>query len=123
MKKWIILGVLAALCILFACLKSVWTGFIYLGIASLSLLCVYLVYLRIKLYKRDYYDNFQRAFVVYKADYVNSYNITAEEFENNLPIHMKEFKKLMRREKFVDIFKILAIIAFIVACIIGVINL
>lgn len=123
MKKWIISGVLVLLCILFASLKSVWTGFIYLGISSLCLLCIYWIYLRILLYIKDYHTNFDKAFISYKADYVNSMNITAQEFEANLILHLKEFKKLLRREKFVDIFKILFIIAIVVSCIIAIVKL
>lgn len=123
MKKWIISGILVALAILFACLKSVWTGFVYFGIVCLSALCLFWIYVRIKLYIKVYHTDFNKQFIGYKADYINTYNIREEDFENILTSHVKEFKKLLRREKIVDIFKILFIMSVFVVCIVAIIGL
>lgn len=123
MIKWIITGGLASLTITFACLKSVWAGFIYLGIICITLLCLYWIYIRAVQYKIDYYDNFEKAFIVFKADYVNSSNITTEEFENNQDVYLKEFKKLLRKDKLIDIFKILFIVVVLIVCIVAMIEI
>ena len=96
MIKWIIIGLLTALTITFAFLKSVWAGFIYLGISFLSLLAIYILYIRIRKYIIDYYTNFEKAFVRYRADYINSYNITINQFEENLEEHKRTFKDLLK---------------------------
>lgn len=123
MKKWIILGVLLALTILFAILKSVWTGFVYFAIASLTLMCLYITYLLIKKYIFDYHANFESEFLGYRADYINSNNITREEFDDKLTFHLKSFKKILKKEKFIDIFKILFVISIFAVCIVTIIKL
>ena len=87
MIKWIISGCLLGLAILFVCLKSVWTGFLYLSLAFLCALCLFWVYIRIKIYIRDYHTNFDKAFVNYKADVLNNTNATA----GNYPFYHKQF--------------------------------
>lgn len=123
MIKWIIVGVLTALTITFAFLKSVWTGFIYLGISFLSLLAIYVLYIRIRKYITDYYTNFEKAFVRYRADYINSHNITSQEFEQNIEEHQKTFKDLFRKEKAVDMFIMLFILTILIVSIISIIKL
>lgn len=123
MIKWIISGILAGLTILFACLKSVWAGFIYLGISCAVLLCGYCIYLQIKMYIRDYRTNFEKAFIRYKADYINYNNVSAEEFDNDIDSHLSYFKKRLRREKAVDIFKILFVLSILVVFVIVMIEI
>ena len=123
MTKWIIIAILIALSILFACLKAVWTGFVFFVVACLCLLCFYLMYLQIRKYIKDYHTDFDKIFIGYKAEYVNANNITSEEFESNKEFHIKAFKKLLRREKAIDIFKILFILSLVVAAIIAIIRL
>jgi len=123
MIKWIITGLLASLTIGFAFLKSVWAGFIYLGIVCITLLCAYWIYIRIKLYIKDYRTNFEKAFIAYKADYVNTYNITSEEFEKNFDSHLSHFKDMLRKEKAVDIFIILFILVVLIMCIVAMIKI
>lgn len=123
MTKWIVSGVLIALTVLFACLKFVWVGFVYFGVSSLSLLCLYWIYERIKLYRKDYHLNFEQAFIAYKADYINYSNSSTEDFENNIQEHYKYFKKMLRREKFIDIFKIIFILMVFVVCIVAMIGI
>lgn len=123
MIKWIVSSIFIVLSLLFACLKSVWAGFLYLAIISLASLCIYLTILRIKCYIKDFHINFEKAFIVYKADYVNTYNITSEEFENHLIDHLREFEKLLKREKFVDLFKILFILSLLVVCVVALLNI
>ena len=123
MKKWIISGILTGLTILFACLKPVWTGFVFLGITCMALLSAYTIYYLIKLYIRDYYTNFEKAFIAYKADYINYNNSSSKEFEENLDKHLSYFKKRLRREKAVDIFKIIFVLTILIVCIIVMIGI
>lgn len=123
MTKWVISGIFAILCIVFAMLKSVWTGFIYFAITFLSLLCLFLVFLRIKLYIKEYHTDIEKEFKGYKADYINTNNISEEEFEANKLFHLKKFKKNLRSYKFIDIFKILFILSIVAICIFAIIKL
>lgn len=75
------------------------------------------------MYIKDYYINFDKEFAAYKADTINVTNISSEDFDNNLSSHKKDFKKLLRRDKLIDIFKILFIVSLFAVCIIAMIGL
>ena len=75
------------------------------------------------MYIRDYYKNFEKSFIVYKAEYVNQNNISIDDFEKEMPMHLKKFKKLLRKEKIVDIFKILFVLTLFALCLFGLITI
>ncbi len=115
MKKWIASGVLIALIILFACIKSVWSGFIYFSLAFLGILCILWVVLLTYYYIEDYYKHFDEDFKQYKAEIINDYNIDTIDFEGNIELYIKKYKKSLRLDKFIDICKIVFVIAIFVA--------
>ena len=122
-KNWTIIGLLVSLIITFACLKTAWAGFVYFGISCIVLLCAFIIYLRIKLYIKDYYTNYDKAFIVFRAEIINTSNMTSEDFDNNIQSYQKEFNKLLRREKMIDIFKMLFIVTVLVVSIIAIIKI
>ena len=118
MKKWFITGGLLALLILFIILRSVWAGFVYFAISVLMVICLYWTVLFILSYIEVYYKNFEADFKSYKANIINTTNMTSQEFEENLVFHIKNFKKSQRMSKAIDIFKILFIFTIFVVIIV-----
>ena len=112
--KWIISAILLALVIIFTALKSVWSGFVYFAIPFMALLCLYWIVLLILYYKEDYYDNFEEDFRRFKAETVNTYNVSTEEFENNINFYIKKLKKSLRFDKTIDVFKIIFVLTIFV---------
>lgn len=123
MIKWIISGVLIIFSLIFSILKSVWAGFIYLGVICLSLLCLYWIYIRVNLYILEYHKNFDKEFLMYKADKINSTDISSEDFENNKAFYVKKFKKSLRKDKLIDLSKIFFMLTLFIVCMITLIRL
>ncbi len=123
MKRWLISAILIALTILFIALKSVWSGFVYIALPFLALFCIYWTVILIIFYIQDYYKNFNDEFSHYRAEIINYKNISSEEFERNLPLHIKAFKKSLRFDKFVDIGKILFVLTVCIIIFVVVIKL
>ncbi len=117
-NKWLISAILVALIILFISLKSVWSGCVFFAMSFLIIFCIYWETLLILYYIEDYYKNFDEEFKLYKAEIINTYNLTSEEFQNNIEIYLKKFKKSLRRDKFIDIIKILCLLSFCVIVIV-----
>ncbi len=118
MKKWIASIVLIALIALFSLIKSEWSGFVYFALFFAAVLAILWVVLLTYYYIEDYYRHFDEDFKIYKAEIINTYNITTEEFENNLPSYLKKFKKSMRKSKTIDICKILFILVIFVTIVV-----
>ena len=91
--------------------RYVWSGFSYVVLGLLSFLAlmwaVYFVYDYFTAYKevlkQDYED--------FKIAYINSNNITIEEFSENEAIHKKEFKKSCLKDKILKWCTVLVCIA------------
>ncbi len=111
MKRWLVSTILIAFTIIFIALKSVWSGFVYIALPFLTLFCLYWIVLLIFLYIDDYHKHFEDEFNRYRAETINFKNISIEEFEQNINLHIKAFKKSLRFEKFIDICKILFVVS------------
>ena len=70
-------------------------------------------------YVEDYYFSFDEDFKEYKAELINSTNVTSEQFEENLNLYIKDYKKSIRKFKAIDIFKILFLLVVIILCILA----
>lgn len=110
---------LLALIILTICLRSLWIGFMYFSLSFLIILCFYWFVYLILLYLEDYYYCFDEDFIKYKAELINSSNITILEFEQNQLFYIKKFKKSMRKYKLIDIFKILFLLTVIIIALVS----
>ncbi len=111
LKRWLISAILIAFTILFIALKSVWSGFVFIALPFLTLFCIYWIVILIIDYINDYHKHFDDEFIRYRTEMINFKNVTPEEFEQNLQLHIKKFKKSLRFDKFIDICKILFVIS------------
>lgn len=118
-RNWIVSIILLVLMVTTICLKSVWNGFIYFSISFLILLSLYWLITLIVYYVEDYYFSFDEDFKEYKAELINSTNVTSEQFEENLNLYIKDYKKSIRKFKVIDIFKILFLLVVIILCILA----
>ncbi len=116
MKKssivYIISAVIIVLCIIFALLIDVWTGFSYFVFSFMTLLTLvwagYLIYN----YLTDFKKQLEEDFAFFKAEKINATNVTSEEFEKNEQAYRKEFNKSARKTKFLEICKIILCFGF-----------
>ncbi len=96
----------------FAILVKVWAGFMYFVLASLMALAifwgVYLIYKYFKSFKKQLAENFK----YFRAQVINSKNISPEQFDSNEAFYQKEYKKKTFKLRFLEWFKI----AFCFAC-------
>ncbi len=118
MKNWILTGVFIGLTTLFVCLKSVWAGFVYFALACLIIICMFWVMQLSFYYYCDYYKNYDDDFKYFKANIVNTKNITSQEFEENIDYYRKMHKKERVYNKIIDIFKILFLLGLIAVAIV-----
>ena len=118
-NKYLISGILFAIMILFGCLKTVWSGFIYFSVSSLAVLCLFWSVFFIYQYIDTYKWHFEEDFAFYKATVINSSAITDEDFEAGRKVYVKKFKKTLVRDKMIDIFKILFCLSFAITCIVA----
>lgn len=116
MIKWIITASLVGLTALFGFLTFAWGGFQYFAFAFAILLSLFWIGILIKNFYEDYYQYFDDDFKEFKAKKINSTLITEEIFEQNRALYIKEYKKSLTQSKVIDIFKILFILAIVVAC-------
>lgn len=70
-------------------------------------------------YYIDYYKNYEDDFKNFKAEIINSKNITSEEFDKNLDYYVKLHKKNRSYYKVIDIFKILIILVIMIVSIVA----
>lgn len=114
----IIAVVLAAV---FALLAKIWAGFVYFVLASLLVLSIFwAVYLILKYFK-EFKKDLEDRFVLYKAQVVNSNELTGQQFEQSEEIYRKNFNKSMFKEKFFKWFEIAFAIAMAVTFLIAMI--
>ena len=107
MIKYIASAILAALAILFLCLKSVFAQSVIVAlafVAALSLMwTVILVYDYFDTYRRE---NLQERYALFCATLVNSSALTLDLIKQNDKIYYKKFKRTLVKEKIVACLKI-----------------
>ena len=108
---------------LFAILKRYWAGFAYFVLACLLLLALFWAVWQIFKYCTDFQKELQEQFKLYKANKINSGVVTAKDFEANLTLYKKEFKKKSFKDKFAKISIIAFCFAIAVAFLVGMILL
>ncbi|MCI8555267.1 MAG: hypothetical protein HFI85_01655 [Clostridia bacterium] len=67
----------------------------------------------------EYYTYFDDDFRGYRAEMINLYNITKDEFDANIELYIKKYKKSLRLDKALDIFKILFMISLLAISIVA----
>ena len=123
MKKWIFTAIIAVLIIILFCFKTIWAGYIYIALPLLSLLSLFWLAIFIYDYYKFYYLNFEKGFSYFKAETINTRNITVQEFEENIDLFIREYKKSLRIYKLVDFFKILFSLTILIITIICIFKL
>lgn len=114
----IISVVLAAI---FALLAKVWAGFVYFVLASLLVLSIFWgVYLIFKYFK-EFKNDLEERFVLYKAQIVNSNDLSGDQFEQHEDVYRKSFNKSMFKEKFFKWFEIVFAFALAVTFLVAMI--
>ena len=110
MKKNNIIYVISAciivLCIIFALLIEVWGGFSYFVLSLLTFLALSWAGHLIYFYVTDFKEQLKEDFKYFKAEMVNTKNITSQEFDDNLAVYNKQFKKRVLKDKIINICKI-----------------
>lgn len=117
MINLIITGILIILTIVFGLLKSFWSGFVYFCVSCLVVLFTYWLIVLIKSYIENYYKGLNEKYKIYCANLVNSSSLSLQEIEQNNHIYFSQFKKTLRKEKFIEILKMLVVISLIAVCI------
>lgn len=117
MWRFIVTAVGVALIATFGALKNTWAGFNYFALVFTCLLCLYwIISLSI-----DYYYKFikvdEQEFKLYKAQLVNYKNIPLSDIELNEKLYIKKFKKSQRKDKLIEIGKILFLLGIFIGCI------
>ena len=69
-------------------------------------------------YYIDYYKNYEDDFKNFKAEIINTKNITSQEFEDDLTYYVKLHKKQRSYYKVIDIFKILILLVVMIVAIV-----
>ena len=70
-------------------------------------------------YYIDYYKNYEDDFKNFKAEIINSKNITSQEFAENQEYYVKLHRKNRMYYKIIDIFKILIILVIMIVAIVA----
>ena len=118
MKNWIITGIFLVLTIIFVCLKTVWANFLYFALAFIILACMFWLIQLSLYYYIDYYKNYEDDFKNFKAEIINTKNITSQEFEENRDYYVKMHTKNRNYYKAIDVFKILVILVIMIISIV-----
>ena len=114
----IISVVLAAI---FALLAKLWAGFVYFVLSSLLVLSIFwTIYLIVKYFK-EFKKDLEERFVLYKAQIVNSNDLTGKQFEQSEDVYRKSFDKSIFKEKFFKWFEIVFAFAMAVTFLIAMI--
>ena len=103
--------------ILFGVLRNVWQGFSYFSVSCCIILCIYWIIVFVIEFIEKYYKNFNEGFNEYKVYLINSTTLTTEDFENNKNLYLDKYKRMIRKDKALDIFKILICLLILSVCI------
>lgn len=104
--------------LLFGFLKTFWEGFVYFSFVIFVALCLYWLYVLINSYITSFYKNLQERFNLYCAKLVNSTNLTMSEIVADNERYFQSFKKSLRKEKFLEICKMIVVLAILVSCVV-----
>ncbi len=104
--------------LLFGFLKTFWEGFVYFSFAIFVALCLYWLYVLINSYITSFHKNLQERFNLYCAKLVNSTNLTMSEIVAENERYFQSFKKSLRKEKFLEICKMIVVLAILVSCVV-----
>lgn len=118
---YIITIVAVVLAGIFALLVDVWASFVYFVLAILLLLALFwgdwLIYKYFTAYQKEVEDGF----ALFKAQIINSKNISTEEFDASLEYYKKEYAKSLKKEKFMKWLAICFCFAVAAAFVLGMI--
>lgn len=121
MKNNIIVTVVSIILIIaFALMKSIWIGFVYFAFSFLILLSIYWIAIIAINYIEDYKTNLPEGFKVYKAQLINSTNLTSQDIEDNKKLYIKKYKKTLRKGKLIEWGKILFLLSLIIIVIVSI---
>ena len=87
-------------------LIEVWGGFSYFVLSLLTLLALAWAGHLIYFYVTDFKEQLKEDFKYFKAEMVNTKNITSQEFDDNFVVYNKQFKKRVLKDKIINICKI-----------------
>ncbi len=118
MKDFITTAVGLALIVAFGLLRKVWAGFIYFALAFIILLCGYWLVILIKDYIYNYYQNIEEEYNLFKAEIVNSSEITLEQIEKSPKYYLKKFRRSQWKAKGIDILKMCFALGILIASIV-----
>lgn len=123
MRNLIVSAILVVLIVLFLSLQSFWAGLVYFALSFLFLLCAYWVVVLIMQYIEDYFKHFDEDFKLYCIKLINSTNYTTQEVNDNIEFHKTNYRKSLRRDKAIDIIKILFILTVGIVGIVSMFNM
>ncbi len=118
---YIVSAITIALAGLFAILNRFWTGFVYFVLALLLALSLFWAGWLIYKYFTDYKQELEERYSLWKANKLNTTQVSAEIISQNEAAYKKQFSKHMRKNKLVKWFEILICFALAVAFLVGMI--
>ncbi len=117
-RKWIISTILVLAVVLFALLKDVFSASVYISLSFLICLSAYWSVEFIYEYVLQYHIKFEDRYQQHIILLINSSDLTSEDAELGQESLKKNFKKSLRKEKIVEIGKILFSLAIIISTIV-----
>ncbi len=118
---YFITGGAVILAALFAILNRFWTGFVYFVLSSLLVLALFWGVWLIYKYFTDFKKELKERFVLYKANKINSTNATSDVVDANESAYLKQFNRLVLKDKIIKWFIILFCFSVAVMFVIGMI--
>ena len=115
MLNFIITAVAVALIVTFGLLNSVCAGFSYFAIFFFAAICIYWLYVLISSYIYHYKTKLDERYQLYCAGLVNNSTVTIEEIAKNNEVYVKQFKKTLRKEKAIEICKMIVVIGLLIS--------
>ncbi len=96
---YIVTAILIVLAGIFALLNRVWAGFVYFVLSLLLLLSlfwgVWLIWQFFTTFKKELAEEFE----LFRADTINSKQLSAQDFDANVATYKKQFNKKMLKTK------------------------
>ena len=117
-RKWIVSSILVFMSVLFALLKDVFSASIYISLSFLILLSAYWTVEFIVGYIFSFHKKFEERFEMYLVYLINSSELTSEDIQMGRESLKKKFKKSLRREKLIEIGKILVAVTIMITTIV-----
>ncbi len=117
-RKWIVSSILVFMSVLFALLKDVFSASVYISLSFLILLSAYWTVEFIVGYIFSFHKKFEERFEMYLVYLINSSELTSEDIQMGRESLKKKFKKSLRREKLIEIGKILVAVTIMITTIV-----